>query len=58
MGLSMQPLWILILVQGGIQNTFSNAGGGWSVGQSSGVVTFTPVFGTFTGPASVVTASE
>ena len=36
---------------GGIQNTFSNAGGSWSVA-SSGVVTFTPVLD-FTGPASV-----
>ena len=36
---------------GGIQNTFSNAGGGWSVA-SSGVVTFTPALD-FTGPASV-----
>ena len=36
---------------GGIQNTFSNAAGGWSVA-SSGVVTFTPALD-FTGPASV-----
>ena len=47
----MQPLWILIQAPGGIQNTFSNAGGSWSVA-SSGVVTFTPVLD-FTGPASV-----
>ena len=36
---------------GGIDNTFSNAAGSWSVADS-GLVTFTPVLD-FTGPASV-----